>query len=90
MEKKLKIVEEKENSLFNRRELLLNLDSEVSPKREEVFDLIASEFSVPKENVVIKKITGNFGSNSFDIHVMIYSSEEDKNKTEPKLKEKKK
>ena len=84
------IVSQKENPLFNRKEVELNVEANVSPKISEAEEAVAKEFSVNQENVKIKKVNGKFGSNKFLITANIYSSKEDKEKTEPKPKEKKK
>jgi ribosomal protein S24E len=52
----MKITEEKENALFNRREIRGNLELEKTPSREEVVRIISSKFSSPEENIKIKSI----------------------------------
>lgn len=84
-----KILEEKENLLFNRKEIRLNVDVEVTPSNSEAEKFISEKFSVPVENIKIKKISGRFGSKTFTIIVNIYNSEEHK-KVESKLKKSKK
>jgi len=73
-----KILNEKENPLFNRKEIKANVESEISPKKQEIKDLLSEKLSVPKENIKLKKIFGNFGSKIFNIYANIYSSKEDK------------
>ena len=84
----LEIISEKENHLFNRREIQLNIKAETTPNRENVRKLISEKFSTPVENIKIKKILGKFGSKIFIITANIYASEEDKNKTESKSRKK--
>ena len=84
----IKILQEKENSLFNRKEIQLSVEAEITPNHEDIKKLISEKFSTKIENIKIKKISGKFGSKTFTITANIYSSEEDKNKTEPKLKKK--
>ena len=84
------IVSQKENPLFNRKEVELNVEANVSPKISEAEEAVAKEFSTNQENVKIKKVNGKYGSNKFLITANIYSSKEDKEKIEPKPKEKKK
>jgi len=83
------ITEEKENPLFNRKEIKVVIEAEHTPNKTDVEKLISEKFSVPSENIQIKKILGRFGSNNFSIIVNIYGSKEDKEKTEPKQKKKK-
>ena len=83
----LKIIEEKTNPLFNRKELQLKVQAKIVPSRVEIGKLISEKFSTPLENIEIKKISGKFGSNYFDIITFIYKSKEDRMSTErnPKI-----
>ena len=85
----LKIIHEKENNLFNRREIQIKINSKVTPKKAETEETISEKFSVPKENIKIIKILGKFGSNDFLIVANLYKSKEDKEKTEAKSKKEK-
>jgi len=85
----IKIIEEKENFLFNRKEIQASIKAEIVPSRTETEKLIAEKFSTKIENIKIKKIHGRFGSKNFLVIANIYSSEEDKNKLEGKAKEEK-
>ena len=82
----LKILEEKKNDLFNRKEVKAVLDSNTTPSREQVLELLSKKFSVPTENIKITGVHGKFGTQSFDISANIYASEEEKNKIEIKKK----
>ncbi len=82
----IKILEEKKNPLFNRKEIQISLFSEISPNKTEVKKLISEKFSAPEENIEIKKISGKFGSKDFLIIFNVYSSKEDKEKIERKSK----
>ncbi len=88
-----KILEEKENPLFNRKEIKLSVDAEVTPSNSETEKFISEKLSVPIENIKIKEISGRFGSKIFTITINVYNSKEHKDKTElraKKSKEKKK
>jgi ribosomal protein S24E len=85
----LKIIKEKENPLFNRKEISFELFSEITPNRKEIVELISKKLGIPEENIKIKKIAGKFGSKDFIIETNIYESEEHKHKTEKKSKKKK-
>lgn len=87
---KLNIINQKENKLFNRKEVQVSLDSPVTPSKVEVEKSLSEQFSAPVEVIAVKKISNKFGSKSFTIIANIYTSEEDKKKIEPKIKEKKK
>jgi len=81
-----KITEEKENALFNRKEIKGFIDSEVVPSRIETSKILSEKFKVPWENIKIKKIVGKFGSKTFSVEANIYSSEQDKDSIELKKK----
>lgn len=89
---KFKIIEERENTLFKRKEIKISIDAEVSPNQADILNLISEKFSVPAENIIIRKISGKFGSRNFIISANLYSSKEEKENTEimPKSKEVKK
>ena len=73
-----KILNEKVNPLFNRKEIQVSVESKISPKKQEIKDLLSEKLSVPKENIKVKKISGNFGSGTFSISANVYSSKKDK------------
>lgn len=82
----IKIIEEKENPLFKRKEIKLEVSAAVTPSHGEAREIISSKFSKPEENIRIKNILGRFGSKEFTIRANIYESEEDKLKTEGESK----
>jgi ribosomal protein S24E len=82
----IKITEEKENKLFHRKEIKGTLESEITPNRANVLELLSKQFSVPIENIKIKIIKGNFGRNVFNIEANVYSSHEEKDLVELKKK----
>jgi len=84
-------VQEKNNPMFNRKEVTLNL-TEVNfpPKKDEAAKIVAEKLSVPEEAVHIEKIAGKFGTNDFIITAEIYSSKEEKDRVNTINKKKKK
>jgi ribosomal protein S24E len=84
-----KIIEEKQNPLFKRKEIKIIVESLISPSVKDAEKIISEKFSGSEESVKIKKVGGKFGRNTFLISANIYSSKEDKDKTEQKPKEKK-
>jgi ribosomal protein S24E len=84
----LKILKQRENPLFNRKEIEINIETNIAPKTSEAEAFIAKEFSSSAENIKVKKIKGRFGSNNFIITANIYYSKEDKDKIEKSKKEK--
>ncbi len=82
----LKIIEEKENPLFKRKELKLETSADIAPKYTDVLDMIAKQFSAQPETIKVKQILGSFGSNIFTITANIYNSKEEKEELEIKKK----
>jgi len=85
----LKIINQKENPLFNRKEIEFNSRAEVTPSKQEVQKLISEKLSAPIEAIKLKGIHGKFGSKNFTIKANIYNSIEDKERIEPKSKKEK-
>ena len=85
----INILEEKENPLYNRKEIKIIGKSKINPNKIDSEKLISEKFSKPVENIVIKKIKGKFGRDTFLITANIYNSKEDKEKTEFKSKKEK-
>lgn len=81
-----KILEEKENKLFNRKEIKFNIEAEITPNHVEVEKFISEKFSVQSEVIKIRGIHGRFGSKIFTITANIYESIENKEDVEPKKK----
>lgn len=84
-----KINEEKENSLFNRKEIKGILKSEIAPKRSDVLKLIAEKLNTPEEGIKIKGIFGRFGSHEFRFEANIYPTKKEKDEVEFKKKKEK-
>jgi len=82
----LKILEEKNNPMFKRREIKAVIASEITPSRNAILELLSKKFDAPVENIKIKSIKGNFGANNFSIEANIYSSKQEKEIVELKKK----
>ena len=86
----MEILEEKNNQLFDRKEIKLKLKSEASLSNEDAKKTIAEKFSVNPENIKINKIEGKFGSRNFTISAEIYKQKvEEKNAKKNRKKGKK-
>jgi ribosomal protein S24E len=57
--KDLKIVKQRENPLFNRKEIEVSIEANVAPKMQEAEEFIAKEFSSHTDQIKIKKIRGD-------------------------------
>ncbi len=82
----LKILHEKINLLFNRKEVKATIESEKTPSHVEILELLSKKFNSSPENIKIKKIGGNFGVKNFSIEANIYNSKEEKDIVELKKK----
>lgn len=83
------LIEEKNNPLLNRKEVIIQISSNVTPSYVEVEKIISEKFKVPQEVFKIKKIEGKFGTKTFKIFANIYQSKKDKELTEIKSKKEK-
>ena len=72
----LKITEQKESPLFDRKEILAVVSTSTSPSKDEVKEELSKKFSVGKDAIRIKQIDGNFGSGEFTITANIYPSKD--------------
>jgi colicin import membrane protein len=82
----VKIIKEKQNSLFNRKEILAEIELSVAPSRDEVLKILSNKFSVSEENIKLLGINGSFGSNKFNLKANIYTSKKEKDSIEIKKK----
>jgi ribosomal protein S24E len=85
----LNILEQKENKLFNRKEIVAEIEADVTPSNTEVETLVTEKLSAQPESVKIKQILGKFGSHTFKVIANVYDTKEDKERIEPKVKQKK-
>lgn len=78
------------NDLLKRREVKLVVDSDRNPGLENAVKMIAEHFKSKEDVIVVKTLKSKFGRDTFLIDAFIYNSAADKDKFEPKKKEKKK
>ncbi len=78
----VKIVSEKDNALFARKEVSFLVKSNSSPSNKEVLEMIVDKFKSEKDAIKIKRIKGNFGKKEFLVEANIYDSNEKMMKTE--------
>ncbi len=76
----MKIVEQKQNPLLKRQEVKILVESEKNPTYPEAKEVIANEFKGNKDNILIRKVKGKFGTNTFLVSAEIYETKEDKEK----------
>jgi len=85
----IKIIDEKKNPLFNRKEIILEVESEITPSHSEAEKIVSEKFKTSSETFKIKKIYGRFGSKVFKISANVYSSKKEKEEIEAKSKKEK-
>lgn len=79
----LKILEDKENKLLNRKEVLVEIEfSGKTPSNNEVKKELVKHFKTDEKLVIIEKIDQEFGLNKGKVHAKIYKSEKDVEKIE--------
>jgi len=86
----MNVLKDLKNELLKRREVEVVLTADKNPGMKDAARDIAAKFKVDESSVVVKAVRSRFGRDSFVIEAMIYHSIEDKNRIEPKKKEKKK
>ena len=75
---KLKLVEERDFPLLNRKQIRFNLYYDAAtPKGEDVKKAVAENLKVDSNVVVVKKINTFFGKEKADVLVYVYKSLED-------------
>ena len=82
----LKILEEKNNPLFGRKEIKAVIESEKTPSRAQILELLSKKFSASPESIKILGIKWSFGVRKFSIEANIYQSKEEKERVELKKK----
>lgn len=86
---KLEIVEDKKNGLLNRREVSVIISADSNPGFAKAQEVISSELKASDDSIVVRNVKSKFGRDTFLISAFIYDSVADKERVEPKKKEKK-
>ena len=77
------------NDLLKRTEVQFVIKADSNPGFENSRKAIAEKFRVNEDNVAVKFVKSNFGAHDFFVEAFVYDSKEDKERIEPKKKEKK-
>jgi ribosomal protein S24E len=80
-------IQEKENPIFERKEVKVLVNNDSTPSHKDTEEFISKEFSIKPETFKIKEISGRFGSKDFKISVNIYPSKEKLQDVEVKTKQ---
>ncbi len=86
----MNILEKKKNLLLGREEMIFEVEQQKTPSFLEVESMLHDKLKVDKEVIVVKEIKGLFGNKKFRVRAFLYNSSQEKEKIEPKKKEKKK
>jgi ribosomal protein S24E len=73
---KTEIISQEKNPFLEREELIIKITGEAMPTKEGIIDAIRKD----KDATVVRKISSNFGKESFVADIVVYSSVEAKDK----------
>ena len=76
----MNLINEFDNKLLHRKEVVISLHSEKTPSKIEVAKELAKNFKSTEENIIIEKIGSKFGRKEFTIHAKIYHDHQSKDK----------
>ena len=82
----LKLISEKDNPNFERKELVYEAPSAPTPSRAKVTEAIAIAAKCPKDCVIIDKIDQKFGKKTVLVYAKAYKSADEAKKHERKYK----
>ena len=82
----IKLIQEKNNALFKRREIAGIVVSDIVPSRNQTIEILSKKLSVSPDSIKLKGIHGKFGTHEFRIEANIYDSKQTKDKVELKKK----
>ena len=78
----MKVLNQVKNNLLNREEILVEIESHITPSKQEVAKKLSEKFKKPEENIIIEKVGSKFGSKTFTISAKVYNDIESKDKYE--------
>ena len=84
----MKIEKDFKNTLLRRREIQFFIESKDNPGFENSRKIVVEKLKVPEDNVAIKSVRNNFGTHDFFVEAFVYDTKEEKERIEPKFKEK--
>ena len=73
-----KVVNEKENLLFGRKEIIIKIQSPILPSQADIKKNVSEKYSTDLKNIKIRNISANYGSKDFSADVFVYKNEKDK------------
>ncbi|MFA6022640.1 MAG: hypothetical protein WC781_00975 [Candidatus Pacearchaeota archaeon] len=78
----MEILQTKKNNLLHREEIVASLESEITPSKTQVTQMISDQLKKPVENIVIEKIESNFGTKNVRVNAKVYNDVQSKEKFE--------
>lgn len=75
---KTEILKQEKNPFLHREEIIMKIESDAVPSFEDV----KKEVGKDEKLTIVKKINSNFGRHEFEAEVVVYESEESKDKVE--------
>ena len=85
----INIIDEKQNPLFNRKEISAIVKENIIPSKIELAKELSEKYSVPTNAIRILDIKGKFGVKEFKLRANIYPSNEERDKIERLTKKEK-
>lgn len=68
------------NDLFNREEIVFEVNAGKNPSFEEMKNLLSEKTGKPAENINVLRILGSFGEDNFIVNAYVYDSKDDLDK----------
>ena len=85
----MNVIKDFRNDLLKRREVKIVINAEKNPGLTNSAKTVADNFKADENLVVVKTLKSKFGRDTFLIEAFIYGSVADKERIEPRKKEKK-
>ncbi len=79
---KINIKKEKQNPLFDRKEITGTIESPTAPKNKDVAEELSKKYSVEKNSIKIIHIQGGFGSQKFKLKANVYKTNKERDEIE--------
>ena len=86
----MEIKKDTKNELMNRREIQAIITADKTPSFAEVAKLFAEHFKAGEDSIMVEKIGGKFGRNTFLLSASIYDTKELKDESFKRLTKPKK
>jgi ribosomal protein S24E len=85
----MEVIHDFRNDLLKRREVKMVVEAESNPGFADAMKIIAEKFKSVEDVIKVNNVKSKFGRNTFLVDSFIYDSLEDRERIEPKPKEKK-